>query len=159
MEFLGKPVGWFESISDAARKLGYNKDSISRRVKRGLVISGVRIRFPQEGEEYTSLPNLTPPKVYGQCERPKGGSVGRPKTKKPEKGKKEVVYKELDRENYNIIPYEVRNAIQCITPCPFMEAPKFMVGSVQCQRCNSFRGRDTRTHEVACNRSYNGKYL
>jgi len=42
MEVFDKPVGWFESITDAARKLGYNKDSISNRIKKDLVISGVR---------------------------------------------------------------------------------------------------------------------
>jgi len=148
MEVLDKPVGWFDSITDAARKLGYNKDSISNRIKKDLVISGVRIRYPKEGEEYTSLPNLSPPKVYGKSERPKGNRGGKKKAEKPKEEKKEV-FKELNREKYSIIPYEVRNVLQCITPCPYMLSPKIMVGSVKCQKCGSFRGKDKRTHEVA----------
>lgn len=88
MEVFDKPVGWFESITDAARKLGYNKDSISNRIKKDLVVLGVRIRYPKEGEEYTNLPNLSPPKVYGKSERPKGNRGGKVKAEKPKEEKR-----------------------------------------------------------------------
>ena len=57
---------------------------------------------------------------------------------------------ELDREKYNIIPYHVIHKRICVTPCPFMREPKNLVGSGQCIKCSSFRGRNKKSHEVAC---------
>lgn len=61
---------------------------------------------------------------------------------------------ELDSERYRIINYEVRNLRECITPCPFRDYPKPMVGSGACILCTSFKGRNKKTHQVACNRHY-----
>lgn len=58
--------------------------------------------------------------------------------------------KVLDKENNTILKYEVINKRVSITPCPFKEYPKPMVGSGLCVRCNSFRGRNRKDHEVAC---------
>lgn len=59
---------------------------------------------------------------------------------------------ELDTK-YRIVTYKVRNLRECITPCPHRDNPKPMIGSVNCVRCSSFRGRNKETHQVACNRS------
>lgn len=61
---------------------------------------------------------------------------------------------ELDSERYKIVKYEVRNLRECITPCPYRDYPKPMVGSGACLTCTSFKGRNKKTHEVACNRHY-----
>lgn len=59
---------------------------------------------------------------------------------------------ELDPK-YRIITYEVRNVRECITPCPYRDdCPKPMIGSVNCVRCGSFKGRNKKTHQVACSR-------
>lgn len=60
--------------------------------------------------------------------------------------------KGVDREKYNVLKYEVINKRVSITPCPYKEHPKPMVGSCACMSCKSNRGRDRKTHEVACNR-------
>ena len=69
---------------------------------------------------------------------------------------KERVFKSDDTEldpKYRIITYEVRNVRECITPCPYRDdCPKPMIGSVNCVRCGSFKGRNKKTHQVACSR-------
>lgn len=156
MEVFDNPVGWFDCISDVARKFGHSITTITKRIERGAVINGVRIRFPKEGEDLGAIPYLSPPKKYGRIEKPKSVfKVGRPeKPAKVEKSKPEPKEVELDRENCNIIRYEVRNKCECITPCPHMLPPKTMVGSFKCQKCASFKGINRKTHEVACKRQY-----
>lgn len=156
MEVFDNPVGWFDCISDVARKFGHSITTITSRIQRGSVINGVRIRFPKEGEDLSSIPYLSPPKEYGKIRKPKSAfKVGRPeKPVKPLKQKPEPKEVELDREKYNIIRYEVRNLFECITPCPYMLSPKTMVGSFKCQKCFSFKGINRKTHEVACKRHY-----
>lgn len=57
-------------------------------------------------------------------------------------------------KNVKLIPYEVKSVRICITPCPFVEHPKPLVGSASCQACTSFRGLDKVNHQVACARRY-----
>lgn len=69
--------------------------------------------------------------------------------------KKKVDYKkntELDIEKYAILKYETKHHI-CITPCPYFESPKPMIGSGRCLNCSCFRGRNQETQEIACNKS------
>ena len=60
---------------------------------------------------------------------------------------------ELDRE-FTILKYDIKFGRVSITPCPFRQFPKPKVGSGACQACSHFRGRDRRTHEVACSKIY-----
>lgn len=60
--------------------------------------------------------------------------------------------KEVNREKYNVIKYEVINKRVSITPCPHRRYPRPMVGSAACMKCRYFRGRNRQSHEVACNR-------
>lgn len=150
MEVFDNPVGWFDCISDVARKFGHSVTTITKRIERGVVINGVKIRYPKEGEDLSAIPYLSPPKKYGRTVKVKSiRKVGRPKKERPEPRPKETV---LNREKYNIISYEVRNKVECITPCPYMLSPKTLVGSTRCQKCTSFRGSNRKTHEVACKR-------
>ena len=67
------------------------------------------------------------------------------------------VFKSDDVElepKFLIIKYEVINLRESITPCPFRDTPKPMVGSGKCLMCTSFRGRNKKIHAVACNRHY-----
>lgn len=163
MEVTGKPVGWFDCISDVARMLGTTTSTITNRIKRGAIIDGILIRYPKDKEDFILLPYLSPSKKYGNT----GRAVSRktklpdksiPKEKPPRPEPKKKVYKtddvELDREQYRILAYEVKNIRVSITPCPFKGSPKPMVGSGNCVRCSSFRGRNKVTHEVACSRKY-----
>lgn len=49
---------------------------------------------------------------------------------------------ELDRDSYKIVPYEVKFMRVSITPCPYKDFPKPMVGSMGCQACRYFKGLD-----------------
>ena len=150
MEVLGKPTGWFDCISDVARRFGHSVTTITKRIEREAVINGVLIRYPNESDDLEAMEHLSPPKKHGKTVKVKSiRKVGRPKKERPEPQPKETV---LNREKYNIIPYEVRNKVECITPCPYMLSPKTLVGSIRCQKCVSFRGIDRKTHEVACKR-------
>lgn len=64
---------------------------------------------------------------------------------------------ELDRDKFPILSYEVKFKRVSITPCPYAEYPKPMIGSWKCQRCRSFKGINRNTHEVACNRQFDLK--
>ena len=68
--------------------------------------------------------------------------------------KKKTIYavdrKEIDRKNYRIINYEVRNQRECVTPCTIKSIPRPFVGSAACANCKYFKGRNRLTHEVAC---------
>lgn len=153
MEVLGNPIGWFDCITDVARKFGHTTSTITKRIERKAVINGVLIRFPNEGENIESLPYLSPPKKYGK--------LGKIKSKRITKKEKEISYKnddvELDREKYNIVKYEVRNLRVCITRCAYRDYPQPLVGSAACVQCHYFRGRNKKDHEVACSNS--GKYI
>lgn len=67
---------------------------------------------------------------------------------------KHVEDAELDREHYAIMRYEVKFQRVSITPCPFHEYPKPMIGSGACQACSFFKGRDRKTREVACSKQF-----
>lgn len=152
MEVLGKPIGWFDCISDVARRFGNSVTTITRRIEREAVINGVLIRYPNESDDLEAMERLSPPKKYGSTVKVKSiHKIGRPKKERPEPQPKETV---LNRDKYNIIPYQVRNKVECVTPCPYMLSPKILVGSTRCQKCVSFRGIDRKTHEVACKRQY-----
>lgn len=56
---------------------------------------------------------------------------------------------------YTILSYETKCPKVHITPCPFHESPKPMIGSAKCQMCGSFRGINRVNKQVACNRAYN----
>lgn len=60
---------------------------------------------------------------------------------------------ELDRE-FTILKYDVKFGRVSITDCPFSQYPKPKVGSGASQGCSHFRGRDRRTHEVACSKTF-----
>lgn len=59
----------------------------------------------------------------------------------------------LSDGRYKILSYEVKSKRVCITPCPYKGYPKPFVGSLKCLKCSSFRGRNKKTHQVACNHS------
>jgi hypothetical protein len=137
------PVGYFDCIGDAARMAEISTTSMTGRIKSQYVKNGVSFRFAKEGEDLDGVPCLSPKR-----ERPEI-SVKKKDFKPKEASKK------LDGEKYTILKYEVRNIRECITPCPFKEAPKPMVGSAKCMSCGSYRGRNRIAHEIACNHQRN----
>ena len=75
-----------------------------------------------------------------------------------EQPKKKIKFVELDRESFQIIPYQVKYGCISITPCPNRLSPKPLVGGMDCQKCSSFNGIDRYKKEVACNKLRNLKY-
>lgn len=62
---------------------------------------------------------------------------------------KNVKDKGIDGEG-NLVRYDTSQIHVCITPCPYAEAPKPMVGSASCMRCSCFLGKDTEKKIVRC---------
>ena len=142
--------GYFECIGDAARMVGIYTSNMTSRIKTGYTKDGLSFRFVKNGESLTDIPCLSPERKRGQkfvvTEK-------MPKQTKPKKERKSVFEDdntELNRDKYLILKYEVRNFRECITPCPFKESPKPMIGSAACIKCSSFKGRNRTTHEIAC---------
>lgn len=48
------------------------------------------------------------------------------------------------------ISYEKNSFGVCITPCPYFEHPKPMIGSARCQGCAFFEDIDRKQQQVAC---------
>lgn len=123
----GDVVQTFESVNDAAQFFNMKHTLLLYYIKRGIQINGLYVDYLEERSPIKKKKTYIPKKCHFE--------------------EKEV---ELDREKYLIIKYEVKDKRICITPCPFMDAPKHMVGSGKCITCSRNRGRNKSTHEIAC---------
>lgn len=123
----GNLIHEFDSMSAAVRHTGIKHCAILYRIKVGLVKDGLAFKFRNQED----IDSINPYYYY--------------KTKTLED-------KELDKDKYKIINYEVKNKRVSITPCPYKCSPKPMVGSAACMECKSFKGRNRQKHEVACGR-------
>lgn len=145
MEIGGVPQGRFDCTGDAARMFGITTSNMTNRILKKLVVNNVLFRYPREGEDLSSVPCLSPHRMRKE------------KPQKVKRVKKRHEYKsddvELDREKYIIVPYEVRDLRVCITKCTYREFPQPLVGSADCVKCPFFKGRNKKTHEVACSNS------
>ena len=65
--------------------------------------------------------------------------------------------KEATLNEQTLISYQKNTFVVCITPCPYYESPKPMVGSARCQSCASFIGMYKSTLEVSCKKRFNLK--
>ena len=118
----------FDSVTKAAAFFGITSSALHNRYKRGLIYDGYMIEYPDEPQPAKTFIQKTTRRILEECD--------------------------LDRERYNIIKYEVKYGHVCVTPCPFLRAPKPMVGSGLCIKCSRNRGRNKKTHEIACSRKY-----
>lgn len=126
----GDIIEEYNSATEAANHYGINSSTMSYRAKTG---------FQKDGKTFTYDSNQLPP--------------SRRKRSMPKHEQFQDDDVELNRNKYAIVPYEVKDGRICITPCPFHNYPKPLVGSGKCINCSSFRGRNKKTHEVACNNS------
>lgn len=124
----------FKRVKDAADFAGVKSTTMSYRI---------RSRSVDKNGYYYISEELTPEQIEIKDRRMTWESA--------KKYKSDDV--ELDSK-YHLISYEVRNLRVSITPCPFKEHPKPMVGSGACLKCTSFRGRNREKHQVACKRCY-----
>lgn len=149
----GEPKQLFRSSSDAARYLGVSATTITNRVKGKSIVKNVLLRYPMEGEDLSELPIIICEETIrsNRTRAPRKPSQPR-ESNNPTPFKSDDV--ELERDKYRILPYEVIYERICITPCPFKDPPKPKIGSVECMRCGSNKGRNKKTHEVACSRHY-----
>lgn len=146
MEVFGEIVGYYNSTTDAAKKFNRYATTITKRVERGSVIDCVLLRYPNDDEDYKSYKCLSPKVMEKETPREKPVKIERPK-----KEKKVFNYDdELDAEKYTIVNYEVKNLRICVTKCTVRDYPQPLVGSAACVRCPSFKGRNKKTHQVAC---------
>lgn len=124
----GNVISNFNSIKQVAKAYGVTQSSIRNRIFTGKSYGGLIFKLADKSK----------------------------KIQIPKSCTKKVDYKrntDLDREKYTILGYKTINHI-CITPCPYSQHPKPMVGSGRCISCSSFRGRSVETKEIACNRKY-----
>ena len=84
----------------------------------------------------------------------------RPKPKpKPVGYRKKDKEKRIEDGDYVAVPYQQRHGVICITPCPYHEAPKPMVGSSRCHGCSSYITQNRETHHVLCKTRLNHKRI
>lgn len=124
----GEVIARYDSVKDVARAKDTSHSNILYWIRSGYMKDGSIYRFENPEDEHCAY-------TYNTYHKQKDG-----------------IPIELDRNQYTILPYEVKFGRICITPCPFKEHPKPMVGSGNCARCGQFRGRDIANHEIACSR-------
>lgn len=81
----------------------------------------------------------------------------RPKRKLAVAPKKRTNEKRIEEGDYTAVPYEQKYGVVCITPCPYYEAPKPMVGSSRCHECSSYISQNRETRHVYCKIRLNHK--
>lgn len=132
VDLCGNVITRYNSVLDAAKENHCGHAAMIYRIRSGCIINNkIMFRFERPEDEDFDI------REWG-CKRKK--------TKE--------AYKELDASKYRILSYEVRNQVECITPCPFREHPRPMIGSAGCMKCSSFKGKDSINHQIACNKHY-----
>lgn len=132
VEREGKVVAVFASMKDAEIITKMSSATIDYRLAKGGDVRGLTFRrcIPDEKE------------AFGRIAQPKKGK------------EKEIARDTFDMEKagrkFNVVDYRLMDGCICITPCPYRDAPKPMVGSSACMDCTSFHGRNRLTRQVAC---------
>lgn len=121
----GNEIARYESRNDCAKALGVTPATLNYRLTNGRSYNGIICKYLVEN-------NVIKPK---------------PKVKPPVRKDKPIDY----TKGYRIITYETKHKYVCVTPCPFKDKNiDVFVGSVKCEQCTSFRGKDREKHIVAC---------
>ena len=121
IEHEGKVMGVFPSMKNAARFMDYGHyKSIMTRIGKGVGKDGYSVRLATE-EETARL-------------------------------QQEVKKEKKHREDNGgeLVPYELGKGRICITPCPYRDAPKPLVGSALCEACPSFQWKYRDRLQVRC---------
>lgn len=120
----GNEIARYPSRKECAKALGITPATLDYRIEKGRAYNGVICKHLIED-------NFVVPKT----------------STKPQRKQKGIDYD----KGYRIITYETKNKYVCITPCPFKDKNRdAFVGSVKCEKCTSFRGKDREKHIVAC---------
>lgn len=127
----GNVVAEYSSIKSVAKDYGITQATMRYRIMTGKVYNGFVFKLANKNEKI---------------------QLSNPLTKSQRKSLKKTDTI-VDRDKYRIIKYEMKYHI-CITPCPYMQYPKYMVGSGRCLSCSHFRGRDIETNEIACSKKF-----
>ena len=136
----GTPLHTFDSMVDCGRYYGLSGTAIGLRIKAGSVVNGLRFVKKAKDETFDGIPNLSPKRDRGLLPSPK------------KRNYKEFKSDDVDMSimNYPIVKYEVRYKRVCITRCTVLDQPQPLIGSGECAKCPYFKGRNRKTHEVAC---------
>lgn len=132
----GNIVYRFSSVMEAARKFNTKHANMLYWIRTNYIKDDMVFAFenPNDEEHHTSY------KIYRKA------------TKKDE----DI---DLNGSKFAIVPYEVRNVRVCVTRCTIREYPQPFIGSAECARCPSFRGRNKKTHQVACSHIMRREYV
>lgn len=121
------------STKECARAIGISPATLTYRIRQGGIFKGYQFEYENKNDVAPLYPSLL-----------------RKTPRKP---------KELDSVRYKILTYETKSKRICITRCPFKDGNlNIFIGSVRCEQCPSFRGRDKENHRVACNYNQVGYY-
>ena len=136
----GEIIYTFDSTKDCGIYYALRGTTILNRIRSGKVVGGLRFRYREDDEQIDESLNLSP-------KRDKGIHPSDKKRKYKEFKPDDV---DLTNVNHAIVSYEVRHKRVCITRCTVLEHPQPFVGSVLCAKCPYFKGRNKKTHQVAC---------
>ena len=127
----GKPIRIYRSIEAVVKHHNTYRQKVLNHLESGKPFEGMIL-------------------TYIDAWLPKVPRIPKEKKRKPEKkaDKKDREWTESNKPM--VLPYEVKNSRICITPCPYQDAPKPMIGSGRCVNCSSNYGRNIKTHEVLC---------
>lgn len=131
----------FPLMKKAAEHAGIRRTSMSYRVKTGITDKFGWVYAEKEltKEEMTKRQNqYLKQKMYASKKTSE-------KQEQISKRRKE----KFDNKRFHI-SYAKNSFGVCITPCPFIDSPKPMIGSHKCQKCPHFEMIDRHAQQVAC---------
>lgn len=123
----GDVVRRFDTIVEAAKFYGINKGAMAYRAKTKFYRNGETTSF-EDTEIYENI--FTKPMKRNKENYPNGYP--------------------FDEKKHVKVKYEVSKNKLCVTPCPYLEAPKPFVGSGRCQICTHFKYKDKENGCVIC---------
>lgn len=130
IDLNGDVLDTFETLKDAAQFYGVKESTIIYRIKTQHIFNGEMVQYE------TVLPH--------DCLEAK--RYKRNRYKKNEN----IRWCDVDKDNYKKVEYKIKMKHVCITPCPYSQSPKPMVGSARCEGCSRFKFRDSESKIVYC---------
>lgn len=154
----GKTVWRFGSVTEAALTIGIAPASVLLRIKRGTVVSGLRMVYGEDrsmtDEEKKERVKMLNRRNYARKKKRVKGDVDEKECLTADVLELEAVSMMMSGVKVEKVRYEVKFGRVSVTPCMKRDVQdlsgRVRVGSMGCVMCKYFKGRSRETQEVLC---------